>query len=84
MTTTPPPGPLKVRSEAHAMRLLGKLRQLAGLTQAELAKQLHVGRSTVVRREHARIGVYADALIETADRLGYDVALIPRQPKEQP
>jgi transcriptional regulator with XRE-family HTH domain len=84
MTTQPPPGPLRIRSEEQALRLLGKLRQLAGLTQADLAKKLRVSPSTVKRREQTRLGVYAAALIETADALGYDIALIPRRPKEQP
>lgn len=74
----------KLISEAATAKALGRLRRAAHLRQSDLAALLHVSTATIADREQARRQITVDTLIATAKRLGYDVALIPRQPKEQP
>ena len=74
----------KLVSEAAAAKVLGRLRRAAHLRQADLAALLHVSTATIADREQARRQLTVETLITTARRLGHDVVLVPRQPKEQP
>ena len=74
----------KLVSEAATAKVLGKLRRAAHLRQSDLAALMHVSTATVSDREQGRRQITVDTLIATARRLGHDVVLVPRQPKEQP
>lgn len=76
--------PIKITSEAQANRMLGAMRRYAGMRQSELAAKAHVSVSAVRDREHGRRGLHVEALVATAGALGFDVVLVPREPKEQP
>lgn len=74
---------ITILSPRHARqnvrRALRRLRRANGLHQTQLAAILHVHPHTVGYRENGHVGIAAETLIETADALGYDVALISRQ-----
>jgi transcriptional regulator with XRE-family HTH domain len=63
----------------NARRSLRRLREDLGLTQKQLAARLHVGANTISYRESGRVGLTAEALVQTAHLLGHDVVLIPHQ-----
>jgi transcriptional regulator with XRE-family HTH domain len=59
--------------------LLRRLRVDAGLTVRDVARRTHLSRSGVAKRESSTAG-YLGALVETVNALGYDVAIVPREP----
>jgi transcriptional regulator with XRE-family HTH domain len=69
---------MKLTSNRQAGALLRALRQAAGYSPAEFARQLHTSAATIHGREQGRQGIPLDALIATADQLGLEVALVPR------
>jgi transcriptional regulator with XRE-family HTH domain len=59
--------------------LLRSLRHEAGLSLVELGERTRTTKGGISKREiHCR-ALTVGALIETADALGYDLALIPRE-----
>lgn len=58
--------------------LLRRLRHDAGLSLRDLAPRLHITKSGLANRETDSRAMTAGALIETANALGYDLALVPR------
>jgi transcriptional regulator with XRE-family HTH domain len=66
-------------ARTNTRRALRRLRQHHGLTQHQLAQMLHVGTNTVSYRETGRVGITAEALVQTAHALGHDIVLIPHQ-----
>ena len=59
--------------------LIRSARRRAGLTQAELAKRLRMGRSTISQIENGVIGeIGVRKLAQLCDRLGLEVAVRPR------
>jgi transcriptional regulator with XRE-family HTH domain len=57
--------------------ILRRLRQTAGLTQAQVAEQSFVTKKAICARELHGTATTAGALIEHAAVFGYDLALIP-------
>lgn len=71
-----------IESGRHANEILAALRRHTGLTQIEFAQRLFIGVAALRDREHNRRGLSVDALIHTADQLGYDVILVRRDTGE--
>ncbi len=71
---------LRPRGRDALAQALAASRQAAGLTQEELARRLHVNRTTVIDMEAGR----NQALSRAADAfslLGYDLIVVPRSAK---
>jgi transcriptional regulator with XRE-family HTH domain len=61
------------------------LRQGRGLTQANLARAVHVTPPAIGMRERGERGLPIDTLIDTARAFGFTVALLPiREPNRRP
>lgn len=76
--TPPQPTPIPLTDRIAIATTLWHLRQDAGQSLDGLAVRLGISRSGVHKREvDGRIP--ASALIQHADALGYDLALIPRE-----
>jgi DNA-binding XRE family transcriptional regulator len=73
---------LRLANARHTAALLRAMRrdtggQRTGMSQAELARRLHVTPKTITYRERGQRNMVIDVVIETARVFGYDVALIP-------
>jgi transcriptional regulator with XRE-family HTH domain len=60
-------------------QMLRRLRHDAGLSLNDLAPLCHVSKGGLSKREIDSRAMTAGALIETANALGYDLALVPKQ-----
>ncbi|WIM97829.1 helix-turn-helix domain-containing protein [Actinoplanes oblitus] len=70
---------MKITSTKQANQVLHTLRRLANLSRPGLSRRLHVSSQTLRDREQNRRGLSVDALVETANVLGYDVILLRRE-----
>lgn len=64
-------------------RSLRAARQLAGLTQVQVAAESGVSREVVSLLENGRRGVRVETLDAVLDVLGYEIAFVPRNQREQ-
>jgi DNA-binding XRE family transcriptional regulator len=66
-----------LRGDAGVGHALAGARRATGLTQAELASQLGVDRTTVITMESGR-NATASRLLRAFNRMGYDLIAVPR------
>lgn len=69
---------IPLASQRHAGRVLRHLRETMRLSQRQVAERLFVRHTAVSNRELGVRDLTAQALIDTAHVLGYDLALIRR------
>lgn len=76
---------ITILSDRNLGALFRRLRLANGLTMEQLGARVHISKKGVSNREHHGRAVTAGALIETANALGYTVALVPaRHPGARP
>lgn len=68
---------IAVVSERQLAEVLQRAREYRQLSRDDLARRVHADRRTVAGRETGGQGYTLAALIETAQALGYTLALIP-------
>ena len=68
-----------ITDRRHLRATFRHMRQNRRLTQTQLAEQLHVAPKTVGYRESGRTHLDIDAVLQTANAFGYDVALLPQR-----
>jgi transcriptional regulator with XRE-family HTH domain len=76
--------PIRLTGDRQLGAMLRGLRLAAGLTQQQLGDRIHITKKGISNREVNSRAVTAGALIETAQALGYTVALIPPRPGARP
>jgi transcriptional regulator with XRE-family HTH domain len=78
MSQLPPVKPwFWLRGDTGAGNALAGARRAAGLTQAQLASQLGVDRTTVITMESGR-NAAVSRLLRAFNRMGYDLIAVPR------
>lgn len=68
---------LRPRGRDALAQAVSTCRQSAGLTQEQLARRLHVNRTTILDLEAGRSKAVARA-VEALSVLGYDLVVVPR------
>lgn len=78
------PRPYLVRSHGEFLIAVMRIRKSQRLSIKTLAAQLGVWAQHLAKQLNGTVTPLAPSIWAIADALGYDIALIPRQPKEQP
>lgn len=79
MIPAPKPRAYRLRDYDDTLATLAQIRDDRGITYAAIAADLGVDRSDIAKWLHGERRPLAHRLVELAQALGYDLALIPRE-----